>query len=65
MLVNAELSQDFSRLNKQFKELVSALVDIVNIPPVRVEVEAVREGNFRGFDSRRCQPVRHGGALRQ
>ena len=53
MLVNAELSQDFSRLNKQFKELVSALVDIVNIPPVRVEVEAVREGNFRGFDSGR------------
>lgn len=50
MLVNAELSQDFSRLNKQFKELVSALIDIVNIPPVRMEVEALRQGNFRGFD---------------
>lgn len=53
MLVNAEISQDFSRLNKQFKELVSALIDIVNIPPVRMEVEAVRQGNCRGFDCSR------------
>ncbi len=60
MLVNAELPQDFSRLNKQFKELVAALVDIVGIPPVRVEVEAVREGNFRGFDSGRFYLVDSG-----
>ncbi|TXS93880.1 cyclic nucleotide-binding domain-containing protein [Parahaliea maris] len=50
MLANAELAQDFNRLNQQHKELVSALLDLVNIPPVRVEVEATPEGNFRGFD---------------
>jgi len=60
MLVNAELSQDFSRLNKQFKELVSALIDIANIPPVRIEVESVSQGNFRGFDSNRFYLVDSG-----
>ena len=38
MLANAELAQDFALLNQQFKELVEGLVDVVNIPPVRVEV---------------------------
>ena len=50
MLANAELTQDFSVLNQQMKELVEALIDIVDAPPLRVEVEATPAGNFRGFD---------------
>ncbi|MEP1595062.1 MAG: cyclic nucleotide-binding domain-containing protein, partial [Halieaceae bacterium] len=51
MLANAELAQDFALLNQQFKELVDGLVDVVDIPPVRVEVSATPAGNFRGFDA--------------
>jgi len=51
MLANAELAQDFALLNQQFKELVDGLVDVVDIPPVRVEVAATPAGNFRGFDA--------------
>ncbi|MBN7799084.1 Crp/Fnr family transcriptional regulator [Parahaliea mediterranea] len=50
MLANAELAQDFNKLNQQYKELVTALLDVVNIPPVRLEVDATPEGHFRGFD---------------
>lgn len=50
MLANAELAGDFTKLNQQYKELVAALLDVVNIPPVRLEVEATPEGHFRGFD---------------
>jgi len=51
MLANAELAQDFNKLNQQYKELVAALLDVVNIPPVRVEIDATPEGHFRGFDA--------------
>ena len=51
MLANAELAQDFALLNQQFKELVEGLVDVVNIPPIRVEVGTTPAGNFRGFDA--------------
>jgi CRP/FNR family cyclic AMP-dependent transcriptional regulator len=50
MLANAELAQDFSKLNQQYKELVAALLEVVNIPPVRLEIDATPEGHFRGFD---------------
>lgn len=50
MLANAELAEDFNKLNQQFKELVVALLEVVNIPPVRLEIEATPEGHFRGFD---------------
>lgn len=60
MLANAELAQDFNRLNQQYKELAAALVDIVNIPPVRVEVEATAEGHFRGFDGGKFYLVESG-----
>ncbi|HAN27575.1 MAG TPA: DNA-binding protein, partial [Haliea salexigens] len=53
MLANAELSPDFTHLNQQFKELVSALIESVDIQPVQVQVEAVRNGSFRGFDATR------------
>lgn len=60
MLANAELSYDFTHLNQQFKELVSALLDVVDIQPVQVQVEAVRSGGFRGFDATRFYLVESG-----
>lgn len=60
MLANAELTQDYSILDQQYKQLVQALLDVVNIPPVPVEIEATREGNFRGFDSGKFYVVRSG-----
>lgn len=60
MLANAELAQDFSRLNEQFKALVGSLIDQVNMPPVRMEVEATPQGNFRGFDSHKLYLVDSG-----
>jgi CRP-like cAMP-binding protein len=60
MLANAELAQDFSRLNEQFKALVTSLIDHVNMPPIRMEVEATPEGNFRGFDSHKLYLVDSG-----
>jgi CRP-like cAMP-binding protein len=50
MLANAELTQDFTILNQQYRELVQALLEVVNIPFVPVVVDAVSAGNFRGFD---------------
>lgn len=50
MLANAELSRDFNLLNQQYRELVAALVDKVDIPSTMLEVDATAEGNFRGFD---------------
>jgi len=50
MLAHAELAQDFTSLDEQFKELVAALTDLSGIPPVRMEVEVTPAGNFRGFD---------------
>jgi CRP-like cAMP-binding protein len=60
MLANAELSQDFKRLNRLFKELVAALVDAVNLPPSRIEIEATPKGNFRGFDGGKLYMVDSG-----
>jgi len=60
MLANAELSPDFTHLNQQFKELVSALIESVDIQPVQVQVEAVRNGSFRGFDATRFYLVASG-----
>lgn len=60
MLANAELSHDFTHLNQQFKKLVSALLDAVTIEPVRVQVDAVRSGSFRGFDATRFYLVESG-----
>lgn len=60
MLVSTELTQDFTLLNHQFKELVAALVDEVNLPPVRVEIESTPAGNFRGFDGGKFYVVHSG-----
>lgn len=40
MLANTELSADFYVLNQQYKKLVSALLDVVDIPKIPVEIDA-------------------------
>jgi hypothetical protein len=60
MLAHAELAQDFSNLNQQFKKLVEALLEAVGMPGIPVEVGATPQGNFRGFDGSQFYVVRSG-----
>ena len=60
MLANTE-EQAFINLGGQFRELVRALLEVVNVPPVPLEVEATPGGNFRGFDGAQFYIVREGG----
>ncbi|PLW84270.1 DNA-binding protein [Kineobactrum sediminis] len=60
MLANTEVPQDFTQLNRQFKELASALIDRVSANPIRLEIEAAPQGNFRGFDPGRFYRVDSG-----
>ncbi len=60
MLANADLTQEFTVLGQQYKKLVEALLDAVNIPPTPIEAGATRNGNFRGFDAGRFYVVTRG-----
>ncbi|TDG15609.1 cyclic nucleotide-binding domain-containing protein [Seongchinamella unica] len=60
MLANAELSQDFSILGQQYKKLISALLEVVNMPAIPVEVAPTSGGNFRGFDGNQFYVVERG-----
>jgi hypothetical protein len=50
MLANAELAQDFTILNQQYRKLISALLDVVGLPGMPLDVDVTVQGNFRGFD---------------
>ena len=60
MLATAELGQDFTLLAQQYKKLISALVEVVNMPAVPVEVAPTADGNFRGFDGNQFYVVERG-----
>ena len=60
MLANAELAQDFTDLNQQYKKLAEALLEVVAMPGLPVVVEITRHGNFRGFDGSQFYVVRSG-----
>ena len=60
MLANAELAQDFTFLNQQYKKLVEALLEVINIPFIPIDVEATSVGNFRGFDGGKLYVVESG-----
>jgi Cyclic nucleotide-binding domain len=60
MLANAELAQDFNILGQQYKKLISALLEVVNMPAMPVEVSATASGNFRGFDANQFYVVERG-----
>jgi hypothetical protein len=50
MLASVDLPADFKLLNQQYRGLVQALLDELELMPVRVEVAPTQSGNFRGFD---------------
>lgn len=60
MLANAELGQDFTILNKQYRELIDALLGVVGMPGMPLEVASVGPGNFRGFDANQFYVVQRG-----
>lgn len=60
MLASVELPQDFKLLNRQFQGLVQAILDEIDMLPVRVEVAPTNSGNFRGFDGSRFYLVESG-----
>lgn len=60
MQANAELAQDFTILGQQYKKLISALLEVVNMPAMPVEVSATDSGNFRGFDANQFYVVERG-----
>ncbi|KAA1189775.1 cyclic nucleotide-binding domain-containing protein [Pseudohalioglobus sediminis] len=60
MLATVELGQDFSVLGQQYKKLISALVDVVNMPAIPVEVAVTTDGNFRGFDGNQFYVIERG-----
>ena len=60
MLANAELAQDFTILNQQYRKLISALLDAVSMPGMPVDVDVTQHGNFRGFDGSQFYVVTRG-----
>ena len=54
--------QDFITLAAQYRELVKALLDAVNMPPIVFNVDPTPGGNFRGFDGMQFYVVK-GGSL--
>ena len=50
MLANAELSPDFYVLNQQYKKLVAALLDIVEIPSIPLDIEPTENAILRGLE---------------
>ena len=60
MLASVDLPDDFTALNRQFRELVQTLLDDVDLSPHRVEVTPTRSGNFRSFDGGKFYLVESG-----
>lgn len=60
MLASIELPADFQLLNQQYRGLVQALLDEIEIQPMRVEIAPTQSGNFRGFDAARFYLVESG-----
>lgn len=60
MLASVELSPDFKLLNRQYQGLVQALLEELDVVPVRLEVSPTQTGNFRGFDAARFYVLESG-----
>jgi len=50
MLAKAELSPDFFILNQQYKKLVAALLDLIDIPSIPLEIEATENAVLPGLE---------------
>ncbi|MFT7289278.1 MAG: CRP/FNR family cyclic AMP-dependent transcriptional regulator [Halieaceae bacterium] len=60
MLASVELPADFKLLNQQCQGLIQALLDEIDLLPVRVEVAPTQSGHFRGFDPAKFYLVESG-----
>ncbi len=60
MLADTELTQDFTLLTQQYRELIDALLGVVGMPGMPLEVAPASEGNFRGYDGNQFYVVRRG-----
>ncbi len=60
MLASVDLPDDFKLLNQQYRGLVQALLDEIDLLPIRVEVAPTQSGSFRGFDAARFYLVESG-----
>jgi len=60
MLAEAELAQDFTLLNQQYRELAASLVDVVGMPGTPQEVPPSVEGNFPGYDGNQFYVLQRG-----
>lgn len=60
MLANAELSQDFFVLNQQYKKLVTALLESIDIPSIPLEIEATDNALLRGLETDKIYYIESG-----
>ncbi len=60
MLANAELAQDFFILNQQYKRLVAALLELIDIPTIPLEIEATDNAVLRGLEGDKIYFVESG-----
>jgi CRP-like cAMP-binding protein len=60
MLANAELAQDFFVLNQQYKRLVAALLESVEIPSIPLEIEATDNALLRGLEADKIYYIESG-----
>lgn len=52
--------QDFINLTEQYRELVRALLETLNMPAIGIDVDPTPGGNFRGFDGAQFYVVKSG-----
>ena len=62
MLANAELAQDFFILNQQYKRLVKALLESIDVPSIPLEIEPTDNAMLRGLEADKIYYV-EGGSL--
>lgn len=60
MLANAELAQDFYVLNQQSKRLVAALLEAIDLPSNKLEIEPTDNAQLRGLESDKIYYVESG-----
>ncbi len=60
MLANAELAQDFFVLNQQYKRLVAALLEIIDIPSIPLEIDATDNAMLRGLEGDKIYHIESG-----
>jgi CRP/FNR family cyclic AMP-dependent transcriptional regulator len=60
MLANAELARDFFILNQQYKRLVAALLESIDIPSLPLEIEATDNALLRGLEGDKIYYIESG-----